>query len=414
VPFQGDGYAQILVQHLTEDPPSITAQRPGLSRSLEAIVMKSLQKRREDRFATMREMLDALANPQAFGARVGAPPPGQQARPGTGPYGHARAHSGTGPQEPTLVPAAGYSPTPAPGMTPTPAPGMIPTPAPGMIPTPAPGMMPTPAGMPTPYDASGMVTPAPGMATPYGASPAIPTPYGAVPYGQPGQTTLSQSAAELGTGVGGAASSKGKLVVGMIAGAAVIAGGIAFATLGGKRDSTASAFAGEDGPAVASATQTTSTAAETTPTPTTSTPTTPAAAETTPTPPNTGEPQTVPATSPTPATATVAKIALETAPPRASVFVEGEANERCKTPCTVELPHGDGEAALIVKLAGYTDERRVVSRTADTAVSLALVKKRSGGHSGLGQQVQGQPGQKPGNKKPGRQVGDNTINPFDN
>ena len=59
VPFQGEGYGEILVQHMTTEPPPMSAFRPGIPPHLEQIVMKTLRSG-EDRFASMTELVDAL------------------------------------------------------------------------------------------------------------------------------------------------------------------------------------------------------------------------------------------------------------------------------------------------------------------------------------------------------------------
>ena len=66
VPFQGEGYGEILVQHMTAEPPPMSAFRPGIPPHLEQIVMKTLRKRPDDRFASMTELLEALRDPIGY------------------------------------------------------------------------------------------------------------------------------------------------------------------------------------------------------------------------------------------------------------------------------------------------------------------------------------------------------------
>jgi len=72
VPFGGDGYGEIIVKHITQPPPSPRAINPQLGASHEAILLRALAKRREDRFASMEQMRDALLDPERYLAT--APP----------------------------------------------------------------------------------------------------------------------------------------------------------------------------------------------------------------------------------------------------------------------------------------------------------------------------------------------------
>jgi hypothetical protein len=76
-PFDGESPVSILVKHVNETPRSFSA-RPGCPRvaaSVEAVVMRALAKRREDRFASAREMRTALEAAVAPG-RGSQPPSG--------------------------------------------------------------------------------------------------------------------------------------------------------------------------------------------------------------------------------------------------------------------------------------------------------------------------------------------------
>jgi serine/threonine-protein kinase len=112
VPFIGEGYGEILVQHLTQ-PPVPPSQFRMMNPHLEAVVMKALEKRADLRYPTMDEMMRALADPvgyvEAHGGIAGF---GQrQLMPSTAPLPELRS---TGP----LV-----TPTPAPGSLTVPAGG---------------------------------------------------------------------------------------------------------------------------------------------------------------------------------------------------------------------------------------------------------------------------------------------------
>jgi serine/threonine-protein kinase len=65
VPFIGEGYGEILVQHLTQRPIPVSQFRM-MSPHVEAVVMKALEKRPEMRFPTMDEMMRAMADPVGF------------------------------------------------------------------------------------------------------------------------------------------------------------------------------------------------------------------------------------------------------------------------------------------------------------------------------------------------------------
>ncbi len=116
VPFIGEGYGEILVQHLTQ-PPTPPSQFRMLNPHVEAVVMKALQKRMELRYPTMDEMMHAMADPigyvEANGGIAGFPQ--RQLMPSTGP----------------LPPIQRLTPAP---MT-TPPPGML-TPMHGSYPAP--------------------------------------------------------------------------------------------------------------------------------------------------------------------------------------------------------------------------------------------------------------------------------------
>lgn len=109
VPFIAEGYGQMLVKHMTEPPPSLTAVRPDLSPHLELVVLKALQKRPDDRYASMRDFATALREPQRFVEASGGTGAFVPAAPLTTPL-PARAHSLTGPPLPgstTLSQSAG-------------------------------------------------------------------------------------------------------------------------------------------------------------------------------------------------------------------------------------------------------------------------------------------------------------------
>jgi eukaryotic-like serine/threonine-protein kinase len=72
VPFGGDGYGEIIVKHMTMPPPSPRGLNPSLTPAHEAILLRALAKRREDRFGSMQDLRTAMLNPEAYLAH--APP----------------------------------------------------------------------------------------------------------------------------------------------------------------------------------------------------------------------------------------------------------------------------------------------------------------------------------------------------
>ncbi len=71
VPFYGDGYGDVMVQHLTKRPVRPSTLRGIIPPAVEAVVMRALEKRRDDRFAGMDELVWTLRDPDGFAARFG-------------------------------------------------------------------------------------------------------------------------------------------------------------------------------------------------------------------------------------------------------------------------------------------------------------------------------------------------------
>jgi len=138
VPFEGEGYGEVLVQHLTQPPPPPSSLVPAIPPHLEMVILKALTKKKEQRFPTMEEFLRALMDPVGY----------VEAHGGLSAFlGASIADSGA--PLPHLHGRPGSVLTPPPGMY-TPAPGQMYTPAPGQMYTPAPGQMVTPGPMHTP------------------------------------------------------------------------------------------------------------------------------------------------------------------------------------------------------------------------------------------------------------------------
>ncbi len=66
VPFVGEGYGEILIQHLTATPPPPSTIRGLIPPHVEQIVMKALEKRPENRYPTMEEFMRAITDPVGY------------------------------------------------------------------------------------------------------------------------------------------------------------------------------------------------------------------------------------------------------------------------------------------------------------------------------------------------------------
>jgi serine/threonine protein kinase len=78
VPFSGEGYGEIIVKHITVPPPAARSINPQLTAAHEAILMRSLAKSRDDRFANMEEFREAMLDPTGY---LAAAPPVPKAVP---------------------------------------------------------------------------------------------------------------------------------------------------------------------------------------------------------------------------------------------------------------------------------------------------------------------------------------------
>ncbi len=66
VPFRGEGYGEVLVQHMTQVPRKPSTIRGVVPPHLEAVCMKALEKRPSDRFADMDQFMRALQDPVGY------------------------------------------------------------------------------------------------------------------------------------------------------------------------------------------------------------------------------------------------------------------------------------------------------------------------------------------------------------
>jgi serine/threonine-protein kinase len=71
LPFSGDNFVAVAMQHINESPPWVSERRPDVTRRLDQAVARSLAKQPEDRFATMadfgRELDACLGEARAGG-----------------------------------------------------------------------------------------------------------------------------------------------------------------------------------------------------------------------------------------------------------------------------------------------------------------------------------------------------------
>jgi hypothetical protein len=63
VPFPGDGFGEVLVAHLTREPEAPRTHNPNIPPELEAIVLRCLKKKKEERFQSMNDLMAALLDP---------------------------------------------------------------------------------------------------------------------------------------------------------------------------------------------------------------------------------------------------------------------------------------------------------------------------------------------------------------
>ncbi len=118
VPFDRELDAAVLMAHLTVPPPPVTAARPDLPARLDTVVARGMAKRKEDRYGSCVELIDAAlaalsgsaierdAPPVWATEIIPAPPPGP------GPEASRIDQPGLGPTAPVVAPSP---PAPASG-----------------------------------------------------------------------------------------------------------------------------------------------------------------------------------------------------------------------------------------------------------------------------------------------------------
>jgi serine/threonine-protein kinase len=68
LPFPGEGFGDILVAQLTKQPDAPTAVRPDFPPAIEKIILKAMEKERDNRFQSMDEFAAAVRDPSAHAA----------------------------------------------------------------------------------------------------------------------------------------------------------------------------------------------------------------------------------------------------------------------------------------------------------------------------------------------------------
>lgn len=396
LPLQADNPTGVLVKILTEEPPPPSAVNPAIPPAVEQVILRAMAKDPNARFASCRELAQALqratgildgttayAAAATAGMTAGRPPTGMVPGMPAAPTG-MRPPTGMTPGMP--VPSSGVRP---PGIPPTAV-----TPGAGM--TQPPGGTPPGFGTPAVPVAPGMpATPTPGGgypgATPMAPGAAPPSAYatGPTPMAWPQQTStgtaqtparkrsmlplfvvlflvLAGGAGALayffvlrdqGTGKTAAAAPAGSADAGVVKASADA--GVALAVLD----------AGAEDPGVATAVPETTVAAG---------PDAGPAPETT----------NVAATGPDAGPATMSDAAPEmvlitfiTTPQQAKVYLVkagGEEQELCQTACQHEFPKSDDEILVVFRKSGFRDQLATFRASESGMVNMRLERIRTG------------------------------------
>ena len=94
LPFPGDGFAEVILKHLSEPVPSVRSLNPSVSPAFDKLVLHCLAKNRDYRFQSADELLVALRDPERWSAefgddpmRISGPQPGSRRQPPLPPVG---------------------------------------------------------------------------------------------------------------------------------------------------------------------------------------------------------------------------------------------------------------------------------------------------------------------------------------
>ncbi len=71
LPFPGEGFAEVLIKHLSEPPPAVRSVNPQVPPSVEKLILHCLAKSRDHRFQTAEELLWALHDPETWSIQLG-------------------------------------------------------------------------------------------------------------------------------------------------------------------------------------------------------------------------------------------------------------------------------------------------------------------------------------------------------
>ena len=71
LPFPGEGFAEVLIKHLSEPPPPVRVHNPLIPPSVEKLILHCLAKSRDHRFQTAEELLWALHDPETWSLQFG-------------------------------------------------------------------------------------------------------------------------------------------------------------------------------------------------------------------------------------------------------------------------------------------------------------------------------------------------------
>lgn len=71
LPFPGEGFAEVLIKHLSEPPPLVRARVPQCPGSVEKLILHCLAKSRDHRFQTAEELAWAIHDPESWSLQFG-------------------------------------------------------------------------------------------------------------------------------------------------------------------------------------------------------------------------------------------------------------------------------------------------------------------------------------------------------
>ena len=331
VPFYGEGYGEVLVQHLTARPAPPSTIRGLIPPHVEQVILKALEKRPEQRYPTMDEMSKALLDPVGY----------VEGRGGVAGFLHTEIIASNEP----ISPVSRLTPSPLTRMTPVP----------GTVTT------------PTTLGGSAGQTIAPSGGSRKGILIGV------------GAAVIAAVVAVIILTSGGGSKSTDE--------APEVAGGTLPAT--GTDPGTAKATGTDPGTAAATGTDPgTAAATGTDPGTAAATGTDPGTAAATGTDPGTAaatgtDPGTAAATGATPALGGEVTVTVMSTPKGAYVTFGDEIRPRGKTPLTFKVPASDTTVEIEVELPGHVDEKRKVKLTGNVDLEVALKKKKDSG-SGRG------------------------------